>query len=273
MECQLAYKYVPGKLRGKEFVITPKLDGIRCLAVKTANRAIQLISRQSKAIKGFNDIEEELKNNACSSFVLDGELLAQDGTFKTTSRFVSTQIGNKKGVLYHVFDMVSVNDWATGKSIMPYDQRRAMLYEYFTCSNNIEIVPILYQGNDESAIEQALNDYVNTGGEGIMINVCDAPYEFKRTNSLLKLKPTKLIRLKVIDYKEGFGKYGGTLGALVVDYKGFPVSVGSGFTDAQRNEIWKNIKSYIGKNITVQYFEETSDAKGALSLRFPVYKA
>ena len=62
------------------------------------------------------------------------------------------------------------------------------------------------------------------------------------------------------------------LGAFLVRYKeGNIVKVGSGFSKELRQEIWKNPDAYIGKVISVQYFEETVNQQGGISLRFPVY--
>jgi len=67
------------------------------------------------------------------------------------------------------------------------------------------------------------------GGEGIMLNTMEGHYEIKRSNSLLKVKYVESMDLKVVDIQEGTGKYEGMMGALVVDYKGYRVGVGSGF--------------------------------------------
>jgi DNA ligase-1 len=50
------------------------------------------------------------------------------------------------------------------------------------------------------------------------------------------------------------------------------VSVGSGFTLDERYEFYKDPKKSIGKVILVSYFEETSNDKGTISLRFPTFK-
>lgn len=78
--------------------------------------------------------------------------------------------------------------------------------------------------------------------------------------------------LKIIDFEEGTGKYKNSLGALVVDYKGYRLGVGSGFSDADREYIWNNRGVLLGRIVEVQYFEETSNQNGGLGLRFPVYK-
>ena len=61
-------------------------------------------------------------------------------------------------------------------------------------------------------------------------------------------------------------------GAFIIRHKGNPVAVGSGLSDALRIDAWNNQDKYIGKRITVKYFEETTDNDGNPSLRFPIFK-
>jgi DNA ligase-1 len=89
----------------------------------------------------------------------------------------------------------------------------------------------------------------------------------------MKVKKMNTLDLEVIGYEEGSGRLKGTLGALLVRYKdGNTVKVGSGFTDELRALIWLEPLDMIGKIIEVQYFEETTNADGGISLRFPVFK-
>jgi DNA ligase-1 len=79
--------------------------------------------------------------------------------------------------------------------------------------------------------------------------------------------------LEVVGYEEGSGRLAGTLGAILVRYKdGNIVKVGSGFSDEMRASIRSAPSDVIGKIIECQYFEETTNADGGISLRFPVFK-
>ena len=62
------------------------------------------------------------------------------------------------------------------------------------------------------------------------------------------------------------------LRAVMVEHKGNRVRVGSGFSIEQRRFYYQNPDEILGKTITVQYFEETTDQHGDHSLRFPVIK-
>jgi DNA ligase-1 len=60
---------------------------------------------------------------------------------------------------------------------------------------------------------------------------------------------------------------------LVIEHKGNIVEVGSGLSKEQRISWYSNPQEIIGKTITVQYFEETTNKNNnMISLRFPVLK-
>ena len=156
-----------------------------------------------------------------------------------------------------------------------YDLRREELNRlevgYFLKSENVKIVHTMYRGCDVSMIHYTNKLMRDNDFEGVMINLADQPYEFRRTTALLKVKTFNDADLKIIDMIEGEGRNAGTLGALVVDYKGFPVGVGSGFNDEQRLWFWIHRKQTVGRIVKVSYFEETQDKEGNLSLRFPTF--
>ena len=104
-----------------------------------------------------------------------------------------------------------------------------------------------------------------------MINLADNPYNFDRSDALLKVKKMQDIDLPIVGFEEGRNKHKNTLGAFLVKYKNNIVKVGSGISDEIRKEVWNNQDKYKGITIEIQYFEETSNAKGEFSLRFPVF--
>ena len=79
--------------------------------------------------------------------------------------------------------------------------------------------------------------------------------------------------LEIVGFEEGEGRLAGTLGAILVRYKdGNVVKVGSGFSDEIRTLIWLEPSDFLGKIVEIQYFEETTNASGGASLRFPIFK-
>ena len=105
-----------------------------------------------------------------------------------------------------------------------------------------------------------------------MLNT-DSPYECKRHKGILKVKKMQIVDLLVVDIVEGRRDMEGKLGAVIVEYKGNTVNVGSGFKLHEREEFWEDPSLIKGRIIEVQYFEETKNKyDNKLSLQFPVFK-
>ena len=135
----------------------------------------------------------------------------------------------------------------------------------------LRVLPMLYYGTDQSKIDELLEQMVAEDKEGLMLNT-DVPYKRTRHKGILKIKRFYTMDLKIVGYEEGTGRLEGTLGALVLEYKGNTVKVGSGFTDEQRTELWNNREDIIGALCEVKYKEISSDKNTGLeSLQFPVF--
>lgn len=258
--------------KGDKF-ITEKYDGCRCFT-QIRNGKIIMKSRQNKIFEGLIDIENSIKELGLNNISLDGELLAIDSNYenvyKDTMKIVSTKEKEKHGIKYMIFDILPIDEFDNKKGVLKYSERRKIL-DNIKQNEFINITPILYHGDDNNKVLEVLSICRGNGAEGAMINL-DKPYEFKRSKTLLKLKVMNTCDLKIIGFEEGDGKYKGTLGNLICDYKGYQLGVGSGYTDKQREQIWNNQEKYLNRIAEIQYFEETYNDKGGLSLRFPVFK-
>lgn len=258
--------------KGNKF-ITEKYDGVRCFT-QIRNGKIIMKSRQNKIFEGLVDIENSIIELGLDNICLDGELLSIESPYETvykdTMKIVSTKDKEKHGIKYQIFDIVPLVEFDNKKGEMKYSERRSLL-NTIKDTKYINITPILYEGTDDKEVLRILSGLRNKGAEGAMINI-DRPYDFKRSKVLLKLKVMSTCDLKVIGFEEGDGKFKGTLGKIICDYKGYDLGVGSGFSDDMRDEIWNNKDKYLNKIIEIQYFEETNNEKGELSLRFPVFK-
>ena len=105
----------------------------------------------------------------------------------------------------------------------------------------------------------------------LMLNT-DVPYYRTRHRGILKVKQFYTMDLPVIGAEEGGGRLSGTLGALVLDYKGNEVRVGSGFSDEQRRAYWQNRENLLMYMCEVKYKEISFDKNTGLeSLQFPVF--
>lgn len=280
--CQLAEKYFdkPERAEGKEFAITTKIDGGRIIAIKE-NGQVSFYTRAGQRYEGLVDLEQELTERLPDNFVLDGEITLldyQNYDSKTAYKLamkITRADGPKHNVKMLVFDGMPVQNWRAQNCPYSWNYRRASLDIIFSVSTftYFELLPVLYQGTDASKILELLDSEIARGQEGVMINICDAPYEFKRTWSLMKCKKMNTLDLQIVGFEEGSGRLSGTLGAILVRYKdGNIVKVGSGFSDILRTQIWANQDKYLYSICECQFFEETTNADGGKSLRFPVFK-
>jgi len=281
IKSMLASKFNFDKPPVGEFVVTEKLDGIRCLAICKKDN-IELYTRQGKLIQGCVEIEKDLKElvRECGEeFVLDGELLADDcsyeDVYKETTKRVKNKNEIKTGIHFTVFDVLEIEEFENLDCKTKYYDRLMKLLTIQTqteVDSKITFIKPLYRGSNIDTLLSLLETYKEKGAEGLMVNLMDSNYEFKRSKTLLKVKVMQTADLRIVGFEEGQGKHSGKLGAVLVEYKNNIVKVGSGFSDAEREYIWDNKQDYIEKIAEVQYFEETKNKEGGLSLRFPVWK-
>lgn len=283
-DVQLAQKYFdkPEKLEGKYFALTTKIDGGRIIAIRETS-GVSFYTRAGQKYEGLVDLEREMMETFPEGTVLDGEITILENkgipskeAYKQAMKITRAD-GEKHGLKMLVFDAMYIDEWKAQKCEHDYIERRALLNGFFRYTNKartyFELLPELYRGSDTSKVLEYLDEAIANQEEGVMINICDAPYEFGRTWSLMKVKKMSTVDLEVVGYEEGSGRLSGTLGAILVRYKdGNTVKVGSGFSDELRKQIWINPEDIIGKIVEVQYFEETTNADGGKSLRFPVFK-
>lgn len=278
-------------------IVTEKLDGVRRILIKE-NGICRMYSRSGHEDTGLVEVIADAKYLP-NNFVYDGELLAK-GTFKDSiaQRQATSSIaagkGAKTGLTFNVFDMVPVDEFYAGKSKDSALNRKLRLgatlmdpgikvlhenywqimqaYGIHMVLENIKPVPILGLVNSLDAATPIVEEIWARGGEGIMLNTTSGLYEIKRSKQLLKVKHTEERVLPIIDILEGTGKYEDSMGAIVVNYKGSAVGVGSGFTDYQRKTIWENADAYIGRKVEIETFGESMNAQGYVSLNCPIFK-
>lgn len=294
------YSDVPANKVQWPCIITEKLDGIRRVLIKDRG-SIKLFSRSGHEDTGLVDIMNAAKALP-DNMVYDGELLAI-GEFKDNiahrqaTNSLSACKGDKHGLCLNVFDMIPVDDFYAGLCNTSAIDRKARLAATFgdeslqyirpddwtrmvaafcepgiSHSEFIKPVPILGLANSMEEVEPIVSKLWEQHKEGVMLNTHNGVYAIKRSKELLKIKYTTEVTLKIVDMQEGTGKFEGMLGALIVDYKGTRVGVGSGFTDAERKYIWDNYSAYIGAEVEIETFGESVNALGQVSLNCPILK-
>ena len=179
---------------------------------------------------------------------------------------------NKTGICYTVFDCIPRHDFESSDPKTLYSVRRSLLSSFQTDKPEyVSVLPILYEGTDQSKIPELLDRMVREDKEGLMVNT-DVPYRRTRHRGILKVKRFYTMDLPIIRCEEGSNRLSGTLGAFVLDYKGNEVKVGSGFTDEQREDFWNRRDELAEILCEVKYKEVSYDkGTGLESLQFPIF--
>lgn len=249
----------------------------------------EIISRQAQKFKGLDHIKNDLLSlydgdaSRRDAWVFDGELIYKnpermsDGeAFRYGTGLLNSDNKDKTGIKFVIFDVIPVVEFDRGKCTIPYKIRRIglnCLRAEITRKHleNIEIVPMVYEGKDQNVIPKWLDYAVEHDWEGLMLNT-DVPYRRARHNGCLKIKRFYTVDLRITAIEEGQNRLAGTMGALVVDYKGNELRIGSGFDDTTRAAVWANPDDYIGKIVECKYKEVSCDKKtGVESLQFPTF--
>ena len=261
---------------GTEFWLTQKLNGVRATYYKG-----RLYARSGVPYEGLDHIVSILDAAIGDRYVVDGELtllnrkeLSDNEAFRIATGIINSDAPEKPEICYTLFDMLPTGEF-DGEPVTPYRDRRLLLETAFTESNDyyVRCTPVLYHGTDQSQIDELLDRMVREDKEGLMVNL-DVPYQRKRHRGILKVKRFYTMDLPITGAEEGSGKFAGMLGALILDFKGNELRVGSGFTDEQRAEFWSRREDLPGTLCEVKYKEISSDKKtGQESLQFPVFVA
>ena len=268
-----------------------KLDGVRCLAVVDEEGKCTLYSRMGKEFTTLNKVKEAIEATNIINTVFDGEICLMDEKGNEDFQGVMKQLRRKdhqiENPVFMIFDMIHKPDFDQNKSTEILSKRLHKLrtfidYDMSEHANNFHLGTTL-RYLDQFRITD--NDHFNywaempkqEGWEGIMLRE-DVGYEGKRSKNLVKVKKFFDAEYKVLDYdvdkhevvRDGKSETIEMLSQVWIEHKGHRVKVGSGWTQDQRLQYMDG--SIVGKIITVQYFEETKNDKGGISLRFPTVK-
>lgn len=281
------------------YYVTEKLDGNRCIA-EYVDDHWEFTSRNGKSMNVDFDMSD-----FDTDYVYDGEVLSYEQTlaskernklirlnldavessmiitskdFSTTSGLINSK-SKDKNLVYNIFDVIIDEPYYVRRGIL-----KTVQMAIAGTKTNVRILPAMYHTNDITElmnfVNKNLDNIVNTNGEGLMINLGSATYENKRTSSLIKVKKTYTMDMKVTGFEYGTGKYEFSIGSIhcEAEQNGCKIEcdVGSGLSDIQRNRWAMCPDDIVGKIVEVSYFSLSQD-KSVIdsknySLRFPRLK-
>ena len=294
--CQLAHDGAKheSKITGNK-LIEVKLDGVRVLTIVYPNGQVFQYSRNGKELLNFDHIKQQFAKHAgflSEPMVFDGEVMS------SSFQDLMKQIHRKENVkasdaVLYLFDMIPLTEFRDGLGTQSQVIRSALLKGwhglYAQQMPNIAVVEQEMVDLDTDAgyarfLEinaKAIEIDPKTGKpryEGIMLKELNDVYECKRTTNWLKIKPFVEVSLTAVAVEEGTGKNIGKMGAVLFegtdDGKFIRVSVGSGWSDKDREDIWENKDLVLGEVGEVRADAATlsQDSDTVWSLRFPRFK-
>lgn len=254
---------------------SPKLDGIRCLLIRSPRTGNRLAaSRSLKPIPNLH-IRHMLENSSLPDGI-DGELIV--GTnFQSTSSGVMSVKGEPH-FCYLAFDYVEQGVAGSVGAMARYAQLLSI-----GDRNKLSWFQVLEQRivNNIAELDAYEAHCLSEGYEGVMLKHPQHQYRHGRapasTQTLMKLKRFTDSDARVVGFTElmhneneqtldnlGLAERsslqenllpGNKLGALIVRDCATHIEfkIGTGFTDAMRRDIWRNREQWLNKIVTYKY--------------------
>ena len=206
---------------------------------------------------------------------LDGELTLADESwndFNANQSAIMTKSGHPRPLTFHVFDEIgSPNLCALDRKNLA----KARVERIQACIKVLNIdfrfcQQVLVHSADE--LRAMYDDYRKLGYEGLIVMDPTAKYKHGRSTLkqgiMLKLKPSDDSEATIVGMEElmrnmdaGNSKCkenlvpGDMMGKLNVLWNGARFNIGTGFTEAQRIEMWQNQDKYLGKLAKFKFME------------------
>ena len=199
----------------------PKLDGYRVVAF-IDRKDVRLLSRRGLALRAFPGLCAELAEQAVNGMVLDGELVALDGSGKPSFNALQNRVHaatereiaaaeRETPVIFYCFDLLHFAGINTREA--PYRDRRRYLAQCLLPSARVKLVHALADG------PALLRASLESGLEGVVGKRTDSRYEAgRRSKAWLKVKAMQSGDFVIGGYTRGKGARA-TLGALLVGYR------------------------------------------------------
>lgn len=269
-------------LSKEQWFFSRKLDGIRCIAIKTGS-IVKIYSRSGKEYLTLDVLKSEI-SQLPGDFVLDGECCIVnehgDENFTDIIKEIKRKNHTIKNPHYFIFDCLTLDEFESHTSTATLTERLARL-------SNINIDKVSHaevlkqtQLISYEQFDDMIEEAAQKGWEGLIIRN-NVGYEGKRSNNMLKVKKFLDAEYTVIAVHNDILKWTENgrqierecLSNIEIEHKGSIVSVGSGFSKDQRIYYYEHPDELIGATITVKYFQESQNENGGWSLRFPTVKA
>jgi DNA ligase-1 len=261
-------------------LLQKKLNGVRCTTVKKRN-VVKLYSRGGKEYTKITDVlTTHLSHIMSNGEIWDGEIYVHGWSLERISQAVKRDKSKawRKKVKYHVKkrEWDKARWWVkTRNDTQRLEYHRYDLPSPWRCSKRLMNNIVAIKTDLVNAVSSYLilgnwldvknhhDKWVKEGYEGAIIRDPEAPYLWNgRGKRLMKYKEFIDEEFEIVGYKQGTGT---DKGAVTWLCKG-PDRAGTGYihfdcrprgTIEHRRWLYKNGKAYIGKMLTVRFFERS----------------
>lgn len=256
------------------YMVQPKLNGVRCHVKRVSEDAFEFTSRKGKQFRDMWHLVPDLKKVMEVGEVFDGELFKMGVELQTLSGLVRTKAPltaeEAELIELHVYDIADRSMLSEARNRRLF-QRCDSLYQHDLEGYDeddfgewgddeeesvVKLVPT-YNAANLSEVHTWHDTFVSEGYEGIIVRLPGYFYEFSngtsRCSGLLKHKFFMDDEFKIIGSKEGVGRYAGAIVFKCITEEGKEFDVKPRGSIPMLREMWKNRESYVGKMYTVRY--------------------
>ncbi len=219
------------------WVFERKLDGIRCIAVRS-EAGLSLLSRNDLLMNDrYPELAEALAAQPADCFAVDGEIVAFDGSATSFARLAQRR-RHFVPVFFYLFDLL----WLEGcdTRALPWRRRKQLLRSVLQFADPLRLTQHR-NGNGEALFEQACRK----GWEGLIAKRADSPYAQRRSRDWLKLKCEQGQELVIGGYTAPRGSRT-EFGALLLGHYDnglrYAGKVGTGFDHATLADLGRELR-------------------------------
>lgn len=233
--------------------VQPKLNGCRVFAKKVDDHTIEYTSRKGKVYTTLHHFDTKLLSILSIGDIVDGEVYKHGMTFQQIVRLLKKWRPETDELELHLYDKADVH--------MEYRNRLVWLETKMSVGSPIVVVET-YIALNENDVYSYHDTFVHEGYEGVMIRNKKGFYKFRhRSQDLQKYKEFIDEEFVIVGGKEGEGLHEGCVIFVcdLGDDTGRTFDVCPKGTLERKREMFTNLKSYIGKELTVRYQERSED--------------
>ena len=227
------------------WIFEPKFDGIRCLVFRRGG-TIRLLSRNQNILnEKYPELVRAFKLQPTMSFIVDGEIVAYEGSVTRFSRLQQRMQSNPSEALqksipvyFCAFDVLYLKEFDVRQ--VPLQLRKEMLRSGFQFND-----PLRHTEHRETNGEDYYHEACEGGMEGLVAKKADSAYLSRRSPAWLKFKCVNDQEFVIGGYTDPQGHRRG-FGALLLGYyrRGklvFAGKVGTGYDAATLRSLAKQL--------------------------------